>query len=106
MNIDSLAAASPNELAEKVASPGHTPPKVDQFSEKLVKAIQEAAIAADKVPKMGTAEFQTFTVEIDYAVKFEGSASGTIPVLTILSIGPKGTINREFAHTIKLTFSK
>ena len=106
MNITSLVESSPNSLAKQLTSPGHSPPEVDQFSQKLVKAIQDAAIAANKVPKMRIAEFQSFTVEIDYTVKYEGTASGTIPVLTVLSIGPKGTINREFAHTIKLTFSK
>ncbi len=105
LDINSLAETNPNMLAESLAaSTGRRAPKVDKFQEKLLGAIKDAAKAAKEVPKIGGADFQSFTVTIDYSVKFEGSGSATVPVLTILSIGPKGSINRESAHSIKLVF--
>ena len=72
MDINSLAETNPNALAEKLAAPtGIRPPKVDKFQEKLVKAIQDAAKASKEVPKIAVwRKFQTFTVQIDYTVKF------------------------------------
>jgi hypothetical protein len=105
LDINALAETNPNALAENL-SPHRNGrgPDLTEFQKRLVAAIRDAAKAANKVPKLGIAEFQNFSVEIDYTVKIEGSASGNIPVLTVLSIGPKGTINRETAHSIKLVF--
>jgi hypothetical protein len=106
LDINSLAAISSNELAEKVGPSRRGPsPNVTEFQKKLIAAIRDAAMAAKRVKKLGIAEFQSFTVQIDYTVKIEGSASGNIPVLTVLSIGPKGTMNHETAHSIKLVFN-
>jgi len=105
VDINTLAATDPNALAEKVAGPTRTkPPKVNKFQEELLKAIEGAAKAAKETPEIGSTKFQNFSVTIDYSVKFEGSGSASIPVFTALTIGPKGSINRETAHSLKLTF--
>jgi hypothetical protein len=105
IDINTLAATDPNALAERVARPtGSKPPPMQKFQEELLKAIEGAAKAAKDVPEIGPTKFQNFSVTIDYSVKFEGSGSASIPVFTALTIGPKGSINRETAHSLKLTF--
>jgi hypothetical protein len=107
LDIESFAEKDVNIMAQSVAAlNGSRAPNVKQFEDSLIALIDEAAKAAEKTPKIGGAEFQTFAVSIDYSVKFEGSVGASIPVLQVLTIGPKASFNRDTAHTLKLTFRK
>lgn len=107
LDIKAFAEKDVNLLAESIATrSGYRAPNVKKFEESLTKAIDGAAKAAQETPKIGGAEFQTFAVTIDYSVKFEGSGSASIPVFQVLTIGPKGSVSRDSAHSLKLTFRK
>jgi len=105
IDINTLAATDANALAENVArSTGSKAPPMNKFQDELLKAIEGAAKAAKEVPDIGPTKFQNFSVTIDYSVKFEGSGEAKIPVFTALTIGPRGSLNRETAHSLELTF--
>jgi hypothetical protein len=107
LDLESFAEKDINLLAASVATrSGYQAPNMKKFQDDLTKAIDAAAKAARETPKIGGAEFQTFAVSIDYSVKWEGSGSASIPVFSVLTIGPKGSISRDTAHTLKLTFRK
>jgi hypothetical protein len=107
LDIEAFAEKDVNMMAESLATrSGYRAPNMKQFEDDLVKAIDGAAKAVRETPNIGGAEFQTFSVTIDYSVKFEGSGSASIPVFSVLTIGPKGSISRDTAHSLKLTFRK
>jgi len=107
LDIEAFAEKDVNMLAESLATgSGNHAPNMAQFEDSLTKAIDGAAQATRETQNIAGAEFQTFSVTIDYSVKFEGSGSASIPVFSVLTVGPKGSISRDTAHSLKLTFRK
>jgi hypothetical protein len=105
LSFDTLAQTKNSTVVEKATPKGGLQPDMDKFEQKLVMAIREAAKASKKVRAIGLAKFKSFAVTIEYSVKLEGSGSVSVPVFTIVTIGPKGNINHETAHSLKLVFT-
>jgi hypothetical protein len=107
MDINTLADTNINMFANALAS-GTTTPKVnvEKFHQELLKAITNAAQTVKDVPSIGGAKFEKFAFTIEYSVKWEGNASGNIPVFSFLTVAPKlgGSINS--VHSVKLVFPK
>ena len=96
-----------NTFANTLAS-GTTTPKVniDKFHYELLKAIINAAQAVKDVPSIGGADFEKFAVTIEYSVKWEGNASGDIPVFSFLTVTRELGGNLNSVHSVKLVFRK
>jgi hypothetical protein len=107
MDINTLADTDINVFADALAA-GTTTPKVDveKFDQELLKAITDAAQTVKDVPSIGNAEFKEFAVTIEYSVKYEGNASGNIPIFSFLMVTPKLGANRNSVHSVKLVFKK
>jgi len=105
MDINTLAQADINMFANALAA-DTTTPKVDvkKFHDELFTAITNAAKSVKDVPSIGDAKFEKFAVTIEYSVKWEGNASGNIPVFSFLTVTPKLGASQNSVHSVKLIF--
>ena len=105
MDINTLAQADINMFANALAADTATP-KVDikKFHDELFTAITNAAKSVKDVPSIGDAKFEKFAVTIDYSVKWEANASGSIPVFSFLTVNPKLGASQNSVHSVKLIF--
>jgi hypothetical protein len=75
------------------------------LSDDIVARMQAAALAVKEATKMGDLNFNQLDMKIQFGIKNDGSAAGSVPV-PLVTIGPSIDYNKNEVQTVTLSFAK
>jgi hypothetical protein len=76
-----------------------------ELKDDLAKTIQSAAMAVKTSGKLGNLSFTKLTIDVQYGVKWDGSAGVNAPI-SLVTIGLNGEKSKNTVQSVKLTFGE